>query len=93
MIHPDIPGCENTIPDRMYVCQNVTFSSSLIDDTRLHCMFTRGLKFHGSTSAGAIAMGLSDTPYHAAMLVEDSSKFADNVTIYTNDDAKLSEKH
>ncbi|KAF3058466.1 hypothetical protein GL218_05718 [Daldinia childiae] len=60
-------------------------------DRILHCLFTRGLEFKGSSSAGLLAMGLAGTPYHAAMLVEDAQKFADRVTVYTNGNAELGE--
>ncbi|KAI0542848.1 hypothetical protein GGR58DRAFT_83 [Xylaria digitata] len=58
-------------------------------DRILHCLFTRGLEFKGSHSAGLLAMGLAGTPHHAAMLVEDAQKFANIVTVYTNGDAQL----
>ncbi|RWA08684.1 hypothetical protein EKO27_g6428 [Xylaria grammica] len=58
-------------------------------DHILHCLFTRGLEFKGSPSAGLLAMGLAGAPHHAAMLVEDAQKFAGTVTIYTNGDAQL----
>ncbi|GAW14662.1 hypothetical protein ANO14919_040650 [Xylariales sp. No.14919] len=60
-------------------------------DHILHCLFTRGLEFKGSRSAGLLAVGLMGTPHHAAMLVEDAQKFADTVTVYTNGDARLGE--
>jgi thioredoxin reductase len=56
---------------------------------RLHCLFTRGLEYKGSRSAGLLAMGLAGTPYHAAMLVEDAQKFANSVVVYTNGDGSL----
>lgn len=58
---------------------------------RLHCLFTRGLEFKGSRSAGLLAMGFAETPYHAAMLVEDAQKFAKTVTVYTNGNTELKE--
>ncbi|KAF2014417.1 FAD/NAD(P)-binding domain-containing protein [Aaosphaeria arxii CBS 175.79] len=58
-------------------------------DKILHCLFTRGFEFRGSASAGVIAADLASSPPHAAILVEDASKFAENVTLYTNGDHEL----
>ncbi|CAI6334451.1 unnamed protein product [Periconia digitata] len=55
----------------------------------LHCLFTRGFEFKGSASAGIIAADLASSPPHAIILGEDAGKFAENVTVYTNGDAKL----
>ncbi|KAH8773847.1 hypothetical protein F5883DRAFT_413737 [Diaporthe sp. PMI_573] len=60
-------------------------------DRILHCLFTRGLEYRGSRSAGLLAMGLAGTPFHAAMLVEDAQKFAEIVSVYTNGNEQLGE--
>jgi thioredoxin reductase len=56
---------------------------------RLHCLFTRGLEFKGSLSAGVIAADLASSPSHAVILGDDAAKFAEIVTFYTNGDATL----
>ncbi|KAJ3577058.1 hypothetical protein NPX13_g3510 [Xylaria arbuscula] len=58
-------------------------------DRILHCLFTRGLEYKGSRSAGLLAMGLAGSPHHSAMLVEDAQKFASTVTVYTNGNLQL----
>lgn len=37
-------------------------------------------------------MGLAGSPFHAAMLMEDAQKFAEEVTVYTNGNQKLGEE-
>lgn len=59
---------------------------------RLHCLFTRGFEFRGSASAGVIAADLASSPPHAVILGEDASKFALDVTIYTNGDVELAKE-
>jgi thioredoxin reductase len=55
-------------------------------------LFTRGFEFRGSASAGVIAADLASSPPHAVILGEDASKFAENVTIYTNGDQNLAKE-
>jgi thioredoxin reductase len=64
----------------------------MLTSSRLHCLFTRGFEFRGSASAGVIAADLASSPAHAVILVEDASKFAENVTVYTNGDDQLAKE-
>ncbi|KAH8890009.1 FAD/NAD(P)-binding domain-containing protein [Thozetella sp. PMI_491] len=57
----------------------------------LHCLFTRGLEFKGSRSAGLLAEGLTGSPFHAAMLVEDAQKFVHTVTTVHVDDREITQ--
>lgn len=86
--YPNIPGYNESFPEKMYV-HFMKFSNRRLTLYRLHCMFTRGYEFRGSASAGIIAADLASSPPHAVILEEDTSKFAENVTIYTNGDENL----
>jgi gliotoxin/aspirochlorine biosynthesis thioredoxin reductase len=57
----------------------------------LHCLFTFGFEYRGSASAGILSMGYAASPFHASILIEDASKFAEKVTVYTNGDPVLAE--
>jgi gliotoxin/aspirochlorine biosynthesis thioredoxin reductase len=56
-----------------------------------HCMFTFGYEHRGSRHAGLLAEGALSSPKHAAMVVGDTKKFAERVTVYTNGDSGLRE--
>ena len=55
-------------------------------------MFTFGYEQRGSSSAGLIAHDALAIPKHAAMVVDDTQKFADTVTVYTNSNATLAKE-
>lgn len=57
-----------------------------------HCMFTFGYEHRGTKRAGLLADGVLSNPVHAAMVVGDTKKFAENITIFTNGDILLKEK-
>lgn len=52
-------------------------------------MFTFGYEYRGSKHAGLLADGALSSPLHAAMVVGDTLRFSDQVTIYTNGDHAL----
>ncbi|CAJ2504443.1 Uu.00g118370.m01.CDS01 [Anthostomella pinea] len=56
-----------------------------------HCMFTFGYEHRGSRHAGLLAEGALSSPFHAAMVVGDTKRFAEEVTVYTNGDSVLKE--
>ncbi|KAK8044778.1 hypothetical protein PG993_004802 [Apiospora rasikravindrae] len=53
------------------------------------CMFTFGYEHRGSKDAGLLADGALSSPFHASMVVGDTRKFAERVTVYTNGDGIL----
>ena len=55
-------------------------------------MFTFGYEQRGSSSAGLIARDALAIPQHAAVVVDDTQKFADTVTVYTDSNATLAEE-
>jgi len=55
-------------------------------------MFTFGYEHRGAKTAGLLADGALSSPFHAAMVVGDTKKFTDNITIFTNGDTLLREK-
>lgn len=57
-----------------------------------HCMFTFGYEHRGSRHAGLLADGMLASPFHASMVVGDTKKFAERITIYTNGDSDLKER-
>ncbi|KAK8105171.1 uncharacterized protein PG998_004581 [Apiospora kogelbergensis] len=52
-------------------------------------MFTFGYEHRGAQHAGLLADGALSSPFHASMVVGDTKKFAERVTVYTNGDAAL----
>ncbi|KAI3326350.1 hypothetical protein HD806DRAFT_490050 [Xylariaceae sp. AK1471] len=57
-----------------------------------HCMFTFGYEYRGAKQAGLLADGALSSPLHAAMVVGDTKKFAEQITVFTNGDSALKEK-
>ncbi|KAI1823901.1 hypothetical protein F4861DRAFT_531270 [Xylaria intraflava] len=57
-----------------------------------HCMFTFGYENRGADRAGLLAEGALAAPFHAKMVVGDTMRFTDNVTIFTNGDSILKAK-
>ena len=55
-------------------------------------MFTFGFEKRGSNNAGLLAQGSLSSLKHALMVTQDTLKFVDKVTIYTNDNPKLAEE-
>ncbi|RYP43674.1 hypothetical protein DL768_009792 [Monosporascus sp. mg162] len=56
-----------------------------------HCLFTFGYEHRDSKHAGLLADGVLSSPFHAAMVVGDTKKFAEQVTVYTNGHSGLEE--
>ena len=64
----------------------------MTDASSFHCMFTFGYEHRGAASAGLLAREALASPMHATMVVGDTFKFAEEVTIYTDGDAVLTEE-
>jgi hypothetical protein len=56
---------------------------------RFHYMFTLGFEKRGSDHAGLLALGSFASVKHALMVTQDTLKFANNVTLYTNSNPGL----
>ncbi|KAI1647332.1 thioredoxin reductase [Daldinia loculata] len=57
--------------------------------TIFNCMFCYGYEQRGATTAGLLAVGLLSNHAHALTNARDALKFADTVTIYTDDNQPL----
>ncbi|KAI1422001.1 hypothetical protein F5Y12DRAFT_717865 [Xylaria sp. FL1777] len=78
-------GSQNVFP-------NIPGFKENYPDLIFHCMFTFGYEHRGAMQAGLLAEGALSSPFHAAMVVGDTKKFAENITIFTNGNSLLKEK-
>ncbi|KAF2446671.1 FAD/NAD(P)-binding domain-containing protein [Karstenula rhodostoma CBS 690.94] len=53
------------------------------------CMFQFGYEHRGTQSAGLLAVDGLANVFHATMLADDGNKYADKMTVYTNNDPHL----
>ncbi|KAL9121386.1 MAG: hypothetical protein Q9187_002060 [Circinaria calcarea] len=62
------------------------------DTGRFHCMFTFGYEHRGAANAGLLDREALASPLHTALVVDDTLKFAKQVTVYTDGNASLAKE-
>ncbi|KAI0401586.1 hypothetical protein F4802DRAFT_422489 [Xylaria palmicola] len=77
-------GKKNVFPDIPGFAENYP-------ERIFHCMFTFGYEHRGAKRAGLLADGALTSPFHASMVVGDTKKFTERITIFTNGDSTLKE--
>lgn len=70
-------------------CLNSSIPNLAANRYRYHCMLTFGYEQRNTASAGMLAREHLSTPFHLAMVLDDTQKFVHTVTVYTDSNPSL----